>query len=442
MPIIKLHIALFCTLLYLTTGCNSQDRTAIEKEDTTPGQDDPRAKIARMYEPKVTIDAAMMARYAFINYDSNRLEYGGEATPLKKMIDKWRRVVTTGEGEINIVHIGASHVQAGVFPNSLRRRILQTFPDRVGGRGLIFPYSAAKRCNNPLDYSVRCKESMTLDRCVFAQQRTRLGASGIAVTTTGVATDIAIALNDNDIKYGTTKVELIGEWYPREGGNGRTGMPEMPAVLQYEEAVEQFELAIPSNSRWDYTLRGLLLSGPEGGISLHSIGVNGASVGSYLRCPYFCEDMKKIKPDIVIFGLGINDASGVTFDTAYFHRKYIALADSIKKVNPEVAFIYITNNDCRFMSHSGNRPNPNGKLAREVFYRLAKETQGAVWDLFSIMGGYRSIDRWREAGLAKKDCVHFTNEGYTLLGELLAQALLKEIFEAETGETTGNRNSK
>ena len=39
------------------------------------------------------------------------------------------------------------------------------------------------------------------------------------------------------------------------------------------------------------------------GIKYHSIGVNGASVPSYLRCDYLMDQLKLVKPDLVIFPL-------------------------------------------------------------------------------------------------------------------------------------------
>jgi lysophospholipase L1-like esterase len=59
-----------------------------------------------------------------------------------------------------------------------------------------------------------------------------------------------------------------------------------------------------------------------------------------------------------------------------------------------------------------------------VFYRLAAQTSGAVWDQFEIMGGLKSMYKWMQAGLAKKDRVHFTNAGYNLMGDLFFNAWL------------------
>ena len=75
-------------------------------------------------------------------------------------------------------------------------------------------------------------------------------------------------------------------------------------------------------------------------------------------------------------------------------------------------------------------PNANGRVVQEAFYDLAKEYKGAVWDLFDIMGGYGSVDSWELEGLVRRDRLHFTVDGYNLLGDLLYNALLTDyLFE-------------
>ena len=98
-------------------------------------------------------------------------------------------------------------------------------------------------------------------------------------------------------------------------------------------------------------------------------------------------------------------------------------------VNPDCALIFITNNDS--FRRTGRRRyavNNNGALAREVFYRLAEETGGAVWDQFEVMGGLKSMEQWKKVSLARPDRVHFTRDGYRLVGNLFADALL-EVLE-------------
>jgi lysophospholipase L1-like esterase len=66
----------------------------------------------------------------------------------------------------------------------------------------------------------------------------------------------------------------------------------------------------------------------------------------------------------------------------------------------------------------------NGLVVKDAFFKLAEENQGGVWDLFSIMGGVKSMQTWQAKGLAQSDKVHFTRPGYELLGNLLYNALI------------------
>jgi hypothetical protein len=79
--------------------------------------------------------------------------------------------------------------------------------------------------------------------------------------------------------------------------------------------------------------------------------------------------------------------------------------------------------------------NKNGILAQNVFYKLAAQTRGAVWDQFEIMGGLKSMDKWRLAELAQKDRVHFTHSGYNLLGDLFYNAFISAKNKCAALET-------
>lgn len=364
-------------------------------------------------------------KYGFISIDSNILHFDTASASMRFLLDKWLRVVAEGQESLNIVQIGSSHVQAGVFPHRIRCNILQAYPDRVGERGYIFPYSAAAKCNNPYDYKVHCKESVALTRCVYKEPEVALGVGGIAVTFHDSLSTVQVVNNERRFDFHTRQVVPIGEWVCDSAHFG--ACPDAPEVSLTKDS---FEVRFPCDSVWSYNLRGFFLKGSSQGFTYHSIGVNGAALSDYCRCPFFCRDLKLLSPDLVIFGIGINDASGPNFDTAVFRQNYLRLIDSIRTVNPHCAFIFITNNDSfRKVRRNRYEVNKNGLLAREVFYRLAQETGGAVWDQFEVMGGLKSMDKWRLAKLAKADRVHFTREGYELLGDLLSQALLRVLYD-------------
>ncbi len=376
--------------------------------------------------------------YPFLHTEANQLHYDSTSASMQAFMQKFYRLRTTGQGNISIMHIGGSHVQAGTFPHRIRTNILSAYPTLVHGRGLLFPYSAAAKCNNPADYKVHCQEKVTLTRNVYKQPEYPLGLCGIAITAHDVPTSIQILSNESTIDYGVSRIVVLG--HTPDGivptlryGAGNDALPSYidsanhRYVYNLRQEVDSIDIYIPCQKGQQFTLTGVLLDSRHPGIVYHSIGVNGAAVPDYLKCA-LSSDLRLIRPDLVIFGIGINDAHAADFDSVAFKENYLRLCDSIRSVNPQCAFIFITNNDCyRKTGRNKYTVNHNGLQVQQVCYRLAQLTGGAVWDQFEIMGGLKSMEKWQKAGLAQKDKVHFTRTGYQLLGDLFYQAFSHEL---------------
>ena len=386
--------------------------------------------------------------YPFVNYDANRLHYDTASPYMKHLFRKWRRVVDSRQGNLNIVHIGSSHVQGGTYPNRVRTNLMEEVPDLVADRGMLFPYSAAAKCNNPPDYIVHCPEPVLLTRNVKAEPDCELGLCGIAVTAHDITTHIDIVLRPSHIDYATRQVIVVGysdsNIVPMLSAFGRDIAPSYidpqtrRFVFNLASMTDSFQIVLPCTQGTAFTLMGVYLGNHQSGFSYHSIGVNGATLADYQKCNYWASDLRLLHPDLVIFGIGVNDAHGPNFDTAVFRQRYLDLIASVREVSPSCAFVFITNNDTFFKSGKGRRRrytvNPNGELARDVFYRLARDCEGAVWDQFDIMGGFKSMDTWVKNGLAQKDHVHFTPVGYSLLGDMLYNAIVKACYAARIPE--------
>ena len=373
--------------------------------------------------------------YPFIKYKENRLQYADRSENLAKFFARWSRLEATGQGNVNIVHIGGSHVQAGTMSNAIRQRLMHDHPRLVAGRGMLFPYSAAARCNNPADYRVRCPQKVALTRNIYKEYPHPLGLCGISITASDSLTEVGILLRDSTVDYATSRIIVLGHSgqgvVPQLLIDGRTVYPSYVDrrtdrhVFNIIHPVDSFVVQLPCRAGEQFTLTGIYLDNLKPGFSFHSIGVNGASVPDYLRCQHFTRDLRLLRPDMVIFGLGINDASKSDFDTAQFRLHYLALVDSVRRVNPDCALVFITNNDSfTKLRRRKYRVNANGPLARDVFHRVAREVGGVVWDQFQLMGGLKSMEKWQRAKLAQSDRVHFTRAGYQLLGDLFYDALL------------------
>lgn len=201
-----------------------------------------------------------------------------------------------------------------------------------------------------------------------------------------------------------------------------------------EHCIEQAAVpdSVKKNARPRFTLTGILTETDAPGITYTGVGINGAKVHDYFEevCPQFEKELSFYKPDLVIFAIGINDANVEKFNDKQFKDDYDKLIARIKKVNPNVAIIFETNNDMyrkvkkkRFVQH------PNGDVARKAFFALAEKHKAGVWDKFGIMGGLGSMSKWEKADLAKADKVHFKLSGYNLLGDLFYKAIINSYQE-------------
>ena len=177
-----------------------------------------------------------------------------------------------------------------------------------------------------------------------------------------------------------------------------------------------------------FLLRGVIPESNKPGITYTAAGVNGASVPKGLGCTAFLDELKVQTPDLVIFAIGINDASSLGFKPEVFKERYRQLIDRFKEANSGCCFIFITNNDCYLnLSSSGKYINPNTEEVRKAFFELAEETKGAVFDVYEIMGGKGSSNKWVREGLMNSDHVHFLRPGYNMLGDMLFNAINNEI---------------
>ena len=90
---------------------------------------------------------------SFAHFERNRLIFPGDSLAMERFFTKMDSVVFLGEGNVSIMHIGGSHVQAGVFTQQFRDNLLSIGTDLIGGQNFIFPFSAGGT-NNPSHFRV------------------------------------------------------------------------------------------------------------------------------------------------------------------------------------------------------------------------------------------------------------------------------------------------
>ena len=377
----------------------------------------------------------------FAKLQDNRIQFPGDSSSFERLYSKMDSVLFLGCSHLNIIHIGGSHVQAGTLTRRLRDDLLSLRPGLDGGRGLLFPFSAA-HTNNPTSFTTTYSGYWKATKNTSKAPDKRLGLTGMALSTSEdrafvQVTAIARAPWLCEPKFSFDSVRVLGyssasreplvvcatdTLRGRKASNDSSWLFPLPA---FSDSVK-----VITRGSGEFTLTGLQLISSRPGITVSEIGVNGASLGSYAKCADLERDLALLNPDLIILGIGINDASGPNFSEDEFVVKYKHLIDRIHSVAPDCAILFLTNNDsCRRIRKKGYVTNPNGAVAERAFLRLGADCGAGVWDQFEIMGGLESMRKWEAAGLAQRDKIHFTEAGYEVLGDLLYNALMDRYVE-------------
>jgi lysophospholipase L1-like esterase len=380
---------------------------------------------------------ALEQEYQFINYPKNKLRFYGSNEKWNRLFSRMDSIVFDGSGHISMVHIGGSHVQGGFLTDRIRERFNELTFGQVSDRGFLFPYKLA---GSNMSHSTECTWTGKWKgmRCSLGSDSTAWGMSGFEAITNDSVASFSIASHRPDSTYYPFNCIRV---YSRSTANmdlvisdpallaSRNDFPALGYTefkLNRDVAAVTCAVHRTDSREGEFALQGIELINGLPGVTYHSIGVNGASTRSYLRCIGFETQVNAIAPDLVVMAIGVNDANvpESEFDAAAYEARYDSIIQSFRQANPNACFVFITNNDTFYQQR---HPNRNALKVREVMQILAAKYDGAVYDWLEIMGGLGSMRTWRDKGLAAKDLVHFSKTGYELEGDLFYLAF-REAF--------------
>ena len=374
-------------------------------------------------------------QYPFIKKEKNNLEIYGHKS-WKTFFNKLDNQYSKGNEKVNILHIGGSHIQADIWSNKMRTNFQNALPFNQSGRGFVFPFRLINSNGSPVIKSNHTGRWKGYRNSVYSHN----GPFGLM----GARAELLDTLSIINIWHENPKIEYDSfssvTLFYKDSNNFeikilldsnikiKSKKGKESITFSFSENVDSLAIQIKKirvNSG-NFLFFGLYLDTDINGITYHSIGVNGASVKSYLRCENLVSELKWVKPDLVIFSIGINDAYEEDFSKDLFYQNYDTLIDKIKSVNPNVAILLTTNNDSYYKV---KYPNERALEVQQQMKKLAENKNLAVWDMFDIMGGLNSIKEWEKNQLAKKDLIHLSFDGYNLIGDLLFDALIKSYIK-------------
>jgi lysophospholipase L1-like esterase len=372
--------------------------------------------------------------YPFIQYNSNQFEFYGTNAGFENVFNKLDSIIMFGMGQLSIVHFGGSHIQADMYTGHMRSFMQQLCYDCNAGRGLVTPYTMA-HTNNPSNYSVSYGGEWFSGSIVKPHPRLGLGLSGLTVATASDTAFIEIDINlGKHPPYGFNKISVLHSVQKNPGykilpvGQGvwadsYTDTAQGATVFEFCEEQVRAGLQFIRDPQSNDTLAiyGILLETDAPGIVYHTIGINGASLKSYLKAGLLPAQLKLLKPDLLVFSIGTNDANTQRFNVEQYIRNFKELLDSLHAACPGADILITVPNDSRLY---GKYINHNTALVQQAIKSIAKEYGAGVWDFYEVMGGLGSMENWYRYGLARPDHIHFNKPGYQFIGELFFNAFL------------------
>ena len=144
----------------------------------------------------------------FANFDRNQLIYPGDSLAMERFFSKMDSALFLGQGNVSIMHIGGSHVQAGTFTQQFRNDLLSIAPDLIGGQYFVFPF-AAGGTNNPSHYRVSYTGGWAYCRnAVRKDTDKRMGLAGSAITTSDANASVSIVSRERRLTATSPKFEF------------------------------------------------------------------------------------------------------------------------------------------------------------------------------------------------------------------------------------------
>lgn len=369
----------------------------------------------------------------FVNTNASKLYFSKDSSQFMNFYKKIDELREGKRKQVTVIHFGGSHIQAGFWTEVLMDGF-QGLGNFNGGGTFIFPFKIVKT-NSPHFFKSFTTGKWERKRSALAKEMCdNLGMSGMAGITNDSANTFGFNLLKNNHHQNFNSLRVYHNFNPSFEFSianqtdlhfvRKDFMKEGYSEFVFETFIDSvnFNLVRKDTLVKNFMLKGFSIESSNPGFYYAAIGVNGASTSSYLRCQSFVDELATIPPDLVIFSLGVNDTHDRDFSKQEFKQNYDSLVKLVKSVSPECAVLYTTTTD-NWM----NRKTPNKRpiKAQEAFFEMMQEQNAAVYDLYAVMGGYRSIYKWYKAGLAAKDRVHFNGRGYRILAGLMFEAIDK-----------------
>ncbi len=380
----------------------------------------------------VQLVCAQEKKYPFVNYQQNVIFHGKDSSDMLAFYKKLNNYLQGKEKEISIAHVGGSHVQGGFWGDQLTTRF-QSLKKTDGSGFFAFPYKMVKTNSPPYYKSFsdgkwkRCRSATVRELCGD------FGIAGITATSNDSANSFGIKIDSCRHHHTFNSIKVFHNFNgsfvfssASQINSSRKDFPEAGySEFTFDKLIDSisFSMLRKDTLQRDFVLYGFDVRNTlRPGVYYAALGANGASTQSVLRCSKFTQQMTVLKPDLVIFSLGVNDVQDKDFSADEYIAHYDSLVSWVKTASPGCAILFTTITD-NYVKR--RKPNKKSNTVEYCIQKLMHKHNAAMWDMYGVMGGYKSILKWYKAGYARRDKVHFSARGYHIFADLMFDAMMR-----------------
>ena len=161
------------------------------------------------------------------------------------------------------------------------------------------------------------------------------------------------------------------------------------------------------------------------GLTWETMGINGAQASIQLKWDerLLADHIARRNPALIVLAYGTNEAGNKDLTVAGYRDMFIKVLQQLRRDAPTASLLVIGPPDRWIRGRAGWVAMDNVDIIVEAQRQASIAAGAAFFDLRDRMGGKGSMRQWVYAGMAQYDHVHFTGQGYRMLGA----ALYKEI---------------
>ncbi|CDG20188.1 conserved exported protein of unknown function [Xenorhabdus poinarii G6] len=338
-----------------------------------------------------------------------------------RLVDKLRHSDTR---QLHFVQLGDSHTAADFFTGKLRSLLQDHYGD--AGPGFIPPMSIPGQRNALVQFT-EDKTGWWLSSSRKDNRADYPLGGFIAIPESANST---IQLGSSSAR-GQYELRVLYQSHKATQIKTPFTMMSLPATQSEWHFSPEQRIHFPLNlSPQDTQLKigGWLIKRQSPGVMLSALGVNGATINLLDKWqPQWIETLAQMKPDMVIFAYGTNEAFNDALDLTAYQNDLIAKVQAIRKAIPQTVILLIGPNDSLKNQRAANCDEQQPALLNNVIQiqqAVAKEQRTLFWNWREYMGGPCSIKGWAQQNLARPDYVHLSAAGYERSAEAFYQQFM------------------